>query len=204
MGKQGAPARNLGWADRGRRALFPPHSPPYPASRLGLARVSVKAGSRRPACPLAFATPRTARFSVLPDFWGRSGRGNSARSNSPFLKTVPVAPGDTGNWTPGGRPRETARNGASPALHVAGTVPGPQGPEQQRPAGAAATLPPCGPFAPDPCGGLGRPHEQTVWRPQAHRGSGSNEKSENVGLGVGLEAGKPGNRPGAAPGPSRT
>lgn len=168
-----------GQVEQGRcplRLLVPPHCPhprappvsPHPQVRLlphGCNRVF--ASSSPPAV-----------FCVLGRLWS----GNSAHTNSLFQTVVQRRP-ELGQGCStlgsGGRPPETVRNGASPAPHVAGIVTGSQGPEQQVPPGATAALPPFWPFASDPRGGLEGPHGKTVWRPRAHGGSCSNEKSEN-------------------------
>lgn len=154
------------------RLLAPPECP-HPAPRRLFPR------TRRFRRNRVFASPSTPAVSCV---LGRLRSENSAHTNSLFQTVVRPCP-EPGQGCrtlgSGDRPPETVRNGASPGPHVAGMVTGSQGPEQQVPPGATAAPPPFGPFASDPRGVLEGPHGKTVWRPRAHGGSCSNEKSEN-------------------------
>lgn len=131
------------------------------------------------------AKPRTPRFSVLPNVWGRSRRGGRRSQGLPVSGRGPAAP-EPGpgrrarGW--GGRPPETARKRASPRRTWPARAQAP-GPEQQGPLRPPLSLCLSGLSpASDLCGGLRGPRGKNGLEAAGSRGLPLERKEREPGL----------------------
>ena len=136
-----------------RQSPVPALARPDLASCLGLALISLKAGSHRlaSACPLQpnplHAPPHPTIFCFgrrLGQVRAREFRSQEFSVFEDGCRGAPSPGVEAGHWAPGGRSRETARIRASPAPHVAGPARGSQGRSNRFPRGPPLPLRPAG------------------------------------------------------------